>query len=130
VVAHLLAVAGVPVKRLLLGAVVLLSAACDQKNCQSTCFRIYDPGECNVSVSGLSEQELKDACVYNCNQALKKAGEMGDYNPYALNNENPPLLNETQAAAWMDCVWEAECSDLEVVGGICKPIGSGKGDLD
>ncbi len=109
-------------------ALLLAGAGCD-KNCQNTCYRIYDPGECGIQVSGLSEQELKDTCVFNCTQALKEAGDMGTYDPYAPSpNENPSLDNEKQAAAWMDCVWQAECSQLEVVGGICKPIGSGQGD--
>lgn len=107
----------------LLGLAALGLAGCD-KNCQNTCSRIYDASECGVVIPGVTTEALKRDCEAECETALKQAGEMGDYNPYNLRNpmENPVLENERQAAAWMDCVWDAECPELDPASGICAPI--------
>ncbi|MCA9491878.1 MAG: hypothetical protein KC621_18225 [Myxococcales bacterium] len=110
-----------------IAAVALLAAlgaaGCD-KNCQNTCYHIYDPGECGINIGGVSEKDLKDQCISECTEALKRTGPMGTYDPYVPHDtENVELQNEKQAAEWMDCVWSATCEELEPTsGGICDPI--------
>lgn len=108
----------------LLVAAAALVAGCD-KNCQSTCHRVYSPSECNVVVPGVTADSMEKQCNAECEEALTQAGEMGDYNPYNQRDptENFQLQNEKQAAEWMDCVWKAECEDLDPrEGGVCYPI--------
>lgn len=112
--------------RTLVAAVVglaLAGAGCD-KNCQNTCYRLYDPSECAIHIGGVSEKDLKDQCISECTAALKSTGPMGTYDPYVPHDvDSPELQNEKQAAEWMDCVWAATCEELEPVsGGICDPI--------
>jgi hypothetical protein len=108
---------------LLLGLGAALLAGCD-KNCQNTCGRIYSESECHVIVPGVTPERLREDCEEQCETALTRAGSMGSYNPY---NRAPPdrevvLENERQAAAWMNCVWDVECSQLDPSTGICAPI--------
>lgn len=116
-------------KRAMLAAALLgaaLLSGCD-KNCQNTCTRIYAESECHVVIPGVTPEALQRECESACESALTRAGSMGNYNPY--NNpdpENPPVLedfNERQVAAWMNCVWDVECPQLDpVTGGVCAPI--------
>lgn len=101
-----------------------LASGCS-KNCQNTCTRIYAESECHVVIPGITAENMQRECESACENALTKAGEMGPYNPYNKPNpENPPeLTNERQAAAWMDCVWDVECPELDPeTGGVCAPI--------
>ena len=108
----LLAVVGVPA----------LLAGCS-KNCQATCERIYG-AECDITIPGITTDELMTECQSDCEQALQQPGSMGNYNPY--NQRDPTvdfhLENEKQAAEWMDCVSNATCEELDPVSGICYPI--------
>ena len=109
--------------RAAIAAVLLVGCGYD---CQSTCLRIYDPSECDVSakIGGATDQELTRQCVQECEYALQQVGPMGSYDPRTQRNPlvNETLKNERQAAEWMDCVWEAECSQLDPASGICHPI--------
>lgn len=106
--------------------VVLAAAAgavgCDQ-NCQNTCARIYDPSQCGVQIAGVEWTSSRGECEAACETALKRGGKMGDYNPYNRPNPSDPpeLENERQAAAWMECVWSVECTQLDPTTGICAP---------
>ncbi len=95
-------------------------------DCQSTCRRVYDESECNVAaeIGGASSDELIRQCVDECETALRKVGSMGSYDPRTQRNPlvDEQLENERQAAEWMDCVWEADCSQLDPASGICHPI--------
>lgn len=95
-------------------------------DCQSTCIRIYDPAECDIAaqIGGASDAELERQCIDECENALKNVGPMGSYDPRTQRNPlvNEVLQNERQAAEWMDCVWEADCSQLDPASGICHPI--------
>jgi len=93
-------------------------------NCQSTCFRIYDPSACAVVIPGSTPEALKRSCISECDEALSGVGTMGGYDPRTQGNPQiaTVLENERQAAEWMDCVWEAECTQLQPPGGICHPI--------
>jgi hypothetical protein len=106
---------------LMLGAALLYGC---NHSCQDTCGRIYSESECNVIVPGVTPERLRSDCEEQCENALTKAGSMGSYNPY---NRAPPdreivLENERQAAAWMECVWDVECAQLDPSSGICPPI--------
>lgn len=89
-------------------------------NCQSTCFRIHDPSACAVEIAGQTPQSRIQDCTTQCENALDRVGPMGSYDPTLRSQES--LLNEQQAAAWMDCVWAVECSELDPVTGACHPL--------
>lgn len=107
-------------------AVAVGAAGCD-KNCQNTCARVYDAAQCNVVVPGSDPDKLRRECVVECQAALTNPGGMEGYNPYEKappqsDFENFELSTEVQAAEWMECVWGAECSELQLEEGICWPI--------
>ena len=120
--------AGCPVNGFKLGALgaVALVAGCD-KNCQNTCFKIVDENECGVVIGSINENELKDNCIEDCEAALSNAGSMGIYDPYVGDRPDQPneITNEKMAAAWMDCVAETSCEDLQPPGNSCNPIDGG-----
>lgn len=104
------------------------------ETCQSTCDHVYAESECGVTKQGWKPGELIDYCVDQCDDALQIAGSMDDYEPYehisSQDADGLQLANETQAAAWIDCVWDtapdpgyqASCENLDPPGGICAPI--------
>ena len=103
-------------------AIPLAVAGCGY-NCQSTCFRIYDPSECAVVIAGVQSSERIRDCITECENALDAVGPMGTYDPNSAGGTSRHVLqNERQAAEWMDCVWAAECTELDPVAGVCHPI--------
>ena len=98
--------------------------------CQSTCNQIWRV--CGVpDPAGRDVQELARACERECEAALRVSGEIGDYEPEERRTvaEAITLDNDTQAAAWMDCVWNhapdgtpEQCEDLDPRSGYCAPI--------
>ncbi len=104
-------------------AALLLLGACD-KSCQNTCAKIYDEAECGILPGGQTSQELQRDCIDRCTAALAKTGPMGDYDPYTPRDPQDPktITNEKQAAAWMDCVAEKSCEELDPSAGYCEPI--------
>jgi len=106
----------------LLGASVL-AAGCGP-DCQSTCQRIYSTveGGCGIQVPGRTRDESIRSCVTSCEDALVRPGQLGDYDPNtrSSNGETVTLENEKQAAAWMDCIQEADCLALD--DGFCAPL--------
>jgi hypothetical protein len=101
--------------------VAALAPGCAE-NCQDSCSRIYD--ECNISIIGVPADKSQADCEAHCEAALEEVGEMGGYDPWKKDNPlNPNTLNnEKQAAAWMDCVAETPCADMDPSVGICAPI--------
>ena len=99
-------------------------SACGDRNCQDSCRRVYDPNECGIQIEGIGWEEMIDRCSERCEAALLQPGEMGSYDPYLIYNASDPpeLESDKQAAAWMDCVWDNECADLEPPAGTCAPI--------
>lgn len=123
-VPHVLAFEGSAMNRV--WVVVMAAAAgflggCD-KSCQDSCDKIY--GECQVAISGVPTSISLRDCVTTCETALGNAGVMGDYDPWKRNNPLDPneITNERQAAAWMECVAETSCEDLDPSVGLCSPI--------
>ncbi len=91
-------------------------------DCQSTCNKLYQTYECGIERPGTTLNERVDRCMDECNLALRKPGKLGDYNP---NEETPRsedinLENDQQAAAWMDCVKNTACENLER--NFCAPV--------
>jgi len=122
-VADVVAVAGSSMRVLGLLLAGLLVEGCSE-SCQNTCARIYSTNECHVVIPGIPVSSSLKQCEQGCEDGLKNAGVMGDYDPYQPEDpEHPPILaNEKQAAAWMDCVWSADCDQLDPANGICAPI--------
>lgn len=98
-------------------------------SCQSTCDQIYNV--CGIDPTGKSLDEALGDCNDECENALRESGEMGDYDPNRRRTSAAEirLTNETQAAAWMDCVWRIapdgtpeQCADLDPASGYCAPI--------
>lgn len=112
--------------RLVFSAIVLtvpLLSACGP-NCQTTCTRIYSSAEngCGIAVPGRDEDQVIRDCVDECEFALARPGEIGDYDPNTRNTSGTAieLQNEKQAAIWMDCVEQTDCVALD--DGFCAPI--------
>lgn len=106
------------------------------ETCQSTCTHVYDPAECGITIAGVQSNALIADCIDECEDALATPGDIGNYNPTVNSaaSENIELLTDQQAAAWIDCVWDAapepgpqpSCSQLDPKnGGICAPIPPG-----
>ena len=82
-------------------------------NCQSTCTKLYNEGECSIRVPGMEQEELYGRCVDECDFALRFPGNLDGYNPDDRHAESVDLKNEKQAAAWMDCVEQTACEKLD-----------------
>ncbi len=96
-----------------------LLAGCDAPNCQNSCFTLYDPeSQCSSDVRGFTPEEAIEQCVDECDEALRQPGGMEGYIP--TSNQGAPLVTETQAAAWMECIDNEPCEDLARGGG-CFP---------
>ena len=104
----------------LLGLAALM-AGCGP-NCQAACEKAFG-SECDIQRAGLTEEELWDDCVSECETALKTPGELDGYNPNEPNTsgESVELHNDKQAAAWMDCVEQTACEHMES-DRVCAPI--------
>ena len=95
-------------------------------DCQSTCNRLYRPADgvkyCGIARPGKSIDESISYCMTQCNSALETPGDVGEYNPNdeTPRSETPELLNDKQAAVWMDCVSNTSCPNLEA--NYCAPI--------
>lgn len=114
-------------------AAVAVSQGCGE-TCSTTCNHVYAESECGVIKQGWKPADLIDNCTSECESALLHAGDMGDYSPFEslAISDGLKLENETQAAAWIDCVWDtapqpgdqATCDKLDPssAGNICAPI--------
>ncbi len=103
-----------------LGASLGLTTGCGE-NCSSTCFRAYDETQCDVDTSGQTREDAINACIADCRFALGQVGPMGNYNPLSSGSlTQVELENERQAAAWMDCIADATCEQLQA--GQCNPL--------
>ena len=108
---------------LFLSPIVLFSQllACGP-DCQSTCNKIYQTDQCSIPRPGRTVDESVKYCMSECTSALEKPGAVGDYNPNdeTPRSETPVLENDQQAAAWMDCVLNTACNNLQ--SNYCAPI--------
>ena len=97
-----------------------LGSGCGE-SCNTACFKAYDERECNVDTPGQMADARIRECIADCRSALRRVGPMGDYSPFGSGGlERVQLQNERQAAAWMDCIGESECSELQA--GRCNPL--------
>ena len=94
-------------------APLALGTGCGE-NCRTSCFKAYDERECNVDTPGVPADRRISECVSECQAALRQVGPMGDYSPFSSGSLTPSSLeNERQAAAWMDCIAESTCEQLQ-----------------
>lgn len=106
-------------------------------DCQSTCAKLYgtapncgDPsGEkgtdsyfAGLNTFGQGREDKTRQCMDECEGALEKPGEVGDYRPteYTPSDQPVTLENDRQAAVWMDCVESHSCENLSA--GYCAPV--------
>jgi hypothetical protein len=104
-----------------LTAMALLSGC--GRNCQNSCARIYE--DCQIAVGGVSVAESMADCSQECEDALQQTGNMNGYDPRGrdLAGDAFELQNDIQAAAWMDCIWDSTCEEIDPrTGGLCWPI--------
>lgn len=113
----------VPVLSLLLTVSALVAGCGEPVDCRSSCEKLFGDGdgECNLQVPGRDAQDMTNDCLATCNYAMARAGELGDYNPDERSggNQDVTITNDQQAAAWMDCIAETSCDDLQA--NYCAP---------
>lgn len=101
-----------------------LAPGCGQ-DCQSTCNKLFQEGECNLQRPGQSRDDLLRACNNACDDALKTPGEIREeYTPsqYTPSDQSVRFQNDQEAALWMDCVEAQACEKLD--DGYCSPTSS------
>ena len=104
--------------------------------CQSTCQKLYSEDECYIQRPGYQDDQsgLIDNCMNYCQEALDAPGSQGSYDPTTRQSSSVSinLANESQAAAWMDCISATSCCNIAgcsedddgkaVQGGMCAPV--------
>lgn len=99
-------------------------AGCESIDCENTCNKLYQSGECGLESAGWQQNELLDHCNNECETALKTPGEPraaytpDEYTP--SNEEDVTFTNDAEVALWMDCVDEKACDLL--ADGYCAPV--------
>ena len=87
----------------------VLASACGP-DCQTTCEKLYaQGGECDLPPLVMSSgSKIFQRCTETCESALKTHWDAGDYNPQEKtpSSQSIELVNDQQAALWMDCVEE------------------------
>jgi hypothetical protein len=101
-------------------AVAALASGCGP-NCQSTCGKLYFDDQCGIPTPGRETEEAFRDCVDECEYALARPGDLDGYDPdeRQTSGETVVLVNEVQAAAWMECVDQTACEDID--DGYCEP---------
>ena len=107
-------------------------------DCQSACTKLYGTapncGQANGDDSkaegyfggligpGQTQEKMNRQCMKECENALDKPGDAGDYDPntYTPATETVTLENDEMAALWMDCVEAQSCENL--ADGYCSPV--------
>lgn len=96
-------------------AILGLSACEEPRSCQNSCSRAFRADNCAFGAGILGDDAIRN-CVTECRQALRQNGELGSYDPDDYNSVDRSrafeLENEAQAAAWIDCVAETSCEDI------------------
>lgn len=89
--------------------------------CQSTCQKLYFEDQCGIPTPGRETDEVFRECVDECDYALARPGDLDGYDPdeRQTSGETIQLVNEVQAAAWMECVDQTACEDIS--DGYCEP---------
>jgi hypothetical protein len=120
-----------------LAAVTLWTTGCGT-DCQSACTKLYgtapncgDPSGDDPDAEGYVEgligagqtrEKMTRQCMDECENALDKPGDAGDYNPneFTKATDTVSLENDEMAALWMDCIDEQSCDNL--ANGYCAPV--------
>ena len=106
-------------------------------DCQSACNKLYgtapncgdasgDPNEEGyfegLIGAGQTREKMTRQCMDECENAIDKPGDAGDYDPNAFTpaTEVVELENDEMAALWMDCIEEQSCENL--ASGYCAPV--------
>lgn len=101
----------------------LFAAGCGP-DCRSSCEKIFgdQADDCNIPIPGKDASEMISECVAHCESAIKRNGDIGDYDPNerASGDDDIALENEKQAALWMECVAETSCDNLDK--NYCAPV--------
>jgi len=121
-----------------LAAVALWTTGCGT-DCQSACTKLYgtapncgdpsgDDPEAEGYIAGLigagqTREKMNRQCMNECENALDKPGDAGDYKPneWTEKKSTVSLENDEMAALWMDCVEDQSCANL-ATGNYCKPV--------
>jgi hypothetical protein len=94
-------------------------------SCRTSCERLYGSGTdaCNIPVNGYEGEaganSLIIECTQTCESAMAESGAIGTYDPNSKTDTKMSIGNEKQAAAWMDCVAETACDNIQK--GFCQP---------
>lgn len=98
-----------------LTTVTALSACSEVRSCQNACQRAFREDECAFGAGLVGDDAVRD-CINECENALRRSGELGQYDPDDYDSVDRSttfeLANEAQAAAWIDCVAETSCDDI------------------
>jgi hypothetical protein len=109
-------------RALLLLVPALALSACSGPTCQSSCEKLFgdDPGECDIQIPNTDPEDMLVECLAHCDDAMARNGDVGTYDPNQRSvGAEVSLLNEKQAALWMDCVDQTACDLLKE--GSCAP---------
>lgn len=101
----------------LLAATAVFAAGCGP-TCQSTCQRYFAEDQCDAGTGRELGEEIAE-CYTACNTAMMTVGpartdadSVRNWDPLRnASAQKPVLINETEAALWMDCVWSFETQD-------------------
>lgn len=94
-------------------------------NCRSSCETLYgsSDGQCDIDVMGAEGDEgaaeLIDECEATCDEAMRNTGKVGTYDPNSNADDDATIVNEKQAALWMECVSTTSCENMRK--GYCQP---------
>ncbi len=91
--------------------------------CISPCEKLYlGADSCEIMRPGTSQEDLYEACMDHCGEAMAQSGDIGDYDPDERQGSSAAasLENRAQAQAWIECIEETSCEDLNL--GYCAPV--------
>jgi len=99
----------------LIAVAIGLTACGEVYSCQNACQRAFRDDQCNFGAGLVSDDAAQD-CIVECEAALKINGDLGTYDPDDYDSVDRSstykLQNEAEAAAWMTCVIETSCDDI------------------
>lgn len=97
---------------------IALAGCGEVVSCANACQRAFRPDfpNCGVGAGLIDEDRALRDCEQECEDALRQNGDLNGYDPDDYDSvdrsQTFTLDNEAQAAAWMECVVETSCEDL------------------